>query len=121
MRTFEDICKNYNQEVESLAQQLRTYLFSELPNIEEEIDKSQNMAFYSYGKGYKNLICMMSLSKQGLKLGFYKSSQFEDPNKVLTGKGKVHRHVEIKDLSPNTQETIQPLIQQALKAYKQRI
>lgn len=105
----------------SLAQELRVYLFSQLPKIEEEIDKSQNIAFYSYGREYKNLICMISLSKQGLKLRFYKSNEFDDPYKVLTGKGKMHSHVKIKDLSLRTQEILHHLIQQTLKTYKERI
>ena len=120
MRTFEDICLPYDQKVVSIAHELREFLIEELPNIQEEMDTRQNMAFYSYGKGYKNLISMLSLSKQGVKLGFYKGWDFDDPFKIMKGQGKVHSHIEIKDLSPQTKEQLKYFLKQALAAYKKR-
>lgn len=120
MRTFEDICLPYDQKVVSIAKELREFLIAELPNIQEEIDTRQNMAFYSYGKGYKNLISMLSLSKQGVKLGFYKGWDFDDPFKMMKGQGKVHSHIEIKDLSPQTKERIRHFLTQALASYEKR-
>lgn len=120
MRTFEDICLPYDQRVVCIAKELREFLFEELPNIQEEMDTRQNMAFYSYGKGYKNLITMLSVSKQGVKLGFYKGWDFDDPFKMMKGQGKVHSHVEIKDLCPKTKERLKYFFQQALDAYEKR-
>lgn len=78
------------------------------------------MAFFSYGKGYKNLICMLSVSKEGVKLGFYKGWEFDDPLKLMKGKGKVHSHIEVKDLNPKTKEVLKDFLSQALIAYNKR-
>ena len=96
------------------------FLIVKLPNIQEKMDTRQNMAFYSYSKGYKNLISMLSLSKQGVKLGFYKGWDFDDPFKIMKGQGKVHSHIEIKDLSPQTKERIRYFLTQALASYEKR-
>ncbi|MEI7663863.1 MAG: hypothetical protein WCK34_16770 [Bacteroidota bacterium] len=44
------------------------FLILELPGIIEEADVKANILAYSYGPGYKNVICIIIPSKQEIKL-----------------------------------------------------
>jgi hypothetical protein len=89
--TFEDILSKYDEKVAGLAAALRIFLLKELKDITELPDNSASIIGYGYGAGYKDMICTILLSKKGVKLGFYKDSELPDPNKLLSGTGKVHR------------------------------
>jgi hypothetical protein len=52
---------------------------------------------YGFDRGYKGLVFTISLKKQGVNLGVAGGASLEDPDGLLRGTGKVHRHVEILD------------------------
>jgi hypothetical protein len=120
MATVESILSKYEDEVSSLGFQLREFLLKELDQIIEYPDGPANIIGYGYGPGYKTLICTIIPSKKGMKLGFYKGSELHDPQKLLTGSGKIHRHVEIKSKRDISNPAIKKLLREALKAYKGR-
>ncbi|MEP6926327.1 MAG: DUF1801 domain-containing protein [Ginsengibacter sp.] len=113
----EKILSGYDEKISALAFQLREFLFSELKNISEEADAKAGIIGYNYGKGYKNLICVILLSKKNVKLGFYKGSELPDPEKLLTGTGKVHRFVEIKSAQNISNPALKQLLQEAVAAH----
>jgi Domain of unknown function (DU1801) len=115
--TAEKILSRYEEKIETLGLQLREFLFSELKDINEEADATANIIGYNYGNGYKNLICVILLSKKGIKLGFYKGSELPDPGKLLTGSGKVHRFVEIKSSQDMNNPALKLLLKEAVAAY----
>lgn len=119
--TIHDILSKYNTTVFSPGLQLRDHLISVLPNIIEMPDAPANIIGYGYGPGYKDLICTIIPSKKGIKLGFYKGSELPDPDHLLTGTGKVHKHVEIKTPDLISSPAVNALITAAVAAYKQRI
>lgn len=116
-----DILSKYEPAVVALGLQLRDYLLSVLPGIIEMPDAASCIIGYGYGPGYKHLICTIIPSKKGIKLGFYKGSELPDPQHLLTGAGKVHRHVEITSADLINGHAIKALITAAVAAYKQRI
>ena len=118
--TAESILSRYEEKISTLGLQLRELLLSALKDIHEEADDSANIIGYNYGKGYSTLICTIILSKKGIKLGFYKGSELPDPDKLLTGSGKVHKFVEIKTKSDIKNPTLLKLINEAVKAYHKR-
>ena len=81
------------------------------------MDATANIISFNYGKGYKNIICVILLSKKGIKLGFYKGSELPDPEKLLTGTGKVHRFVEIKSVRDINSPALKHLLKEAVTAY----
>ena len=119
--SVESILLQYVQKISVLGFQLRDFLFSVLKDIQEEADDSSNIISYNYGKGYSNIICTIIPSKKGIKLGFYKGSELPDPDKLLTGSGKVHKFVEIKSKSDLSNPALLKLVQEAVKAYHKRI
>jgi Domain of unknown function (DU1801) len=118
--TVTDILSRFDEKTVTLASQLRNFLLEELKDIMEIPDNSENIIGYGYGTGYKDLICTILLSKQGVKLGFNKGSELPDPNKLLTGTGKVHKFVEIKNEQDIKHPAFKKLLSEALKAYQKR-
>ena len=115
--TAEEILSRYEEKITTLGLQLRDFLFSELKGINEEVDTTANIISFNYGKGYKNIICVIIPSKKGIKLGFYKGSELPDPEKLLTGTGKVHRFVEIKSVQDINNPALKRLLKEAVAAY----
>jgi hypothetical protein len=69
----------YSREVAGIALLLRKRLLARLSGITEQADAEAKVVGYSYGTGYKDLICTIILSKKGVKLGLYKGSELRDP------------------------------------------
>ena len=115
--TAEEILSRYEEKIATRGLRLRDFLFSELKGINEEVDATANIISFNYGKGYKNIICVILLSKKGIKLGFYKGSELPDPEKLLTGTGKVHRFVEIKSVRDINSPALKHLLKEAVTAY----
>ena len=111
---------NYDEKVSSLALELRELLFKLLPNVQEQLDQPARIIGFGFGPKYADTICAIILSKKGIKLGFYKGSELTDPNKILTGSGKVHKYVEIKSAADIKSSALKKLISEAFKAYKKR-
>jgi hypothetical protein len=99
---------------------VREFLLQELKDIIEYPDSSANIIGYGYGPGYKETICTIIPSKKGIKLGFYKGSKLPDPKKLLTGTGKVHRHVEITSENDLSNPALKMLVAAALKFHAKR-
>ena len=120
MTTAEGILSRYDEAVSKMGFHLREFLLTELKQIIEYPDGPANIIGYGYGPGYKQLLCTIIPSKKGIKLGFYKGSELPDPKKLLTGSGKVHRHVAIKSENDVKDPAIKKLVDEALKAYHKR-
>jgi hypothetical protein len=120
MATVEGILTKYDERISRLGFHLRAFLLKELKQIIEYPDGPANIIGYGYGPGYKELICTIIPSKKGIKLGFYKGSELPDPEKILTGSGKVHRYVEIHSENDPENSSIQALLKEALKAHEAR-
>lgn len=116
----ETILSQYEGEVASLGARLRKFLLKQLPDIIEQPDAKANLIGYSYGPGYKDLICTILMSKKGVKLGFYKGSELPDPHHLLTGSGKVHKYVEIDSAQDVHNPALLALLKQAAEGRLKR-
>lgn len=110
----------YDEKVYKLATKLRQIVLKNLPEIIEVLDSPAKMIAYCYGQKYADLVCVIIPSKKGLKLGFNRGTELPDPQKMLEGKGKVSRYVEIKSADIIKSVALKTLIKEALKAYKLR-
>lgn len=120
MATVDTILSKYEERISVLGFQLRDFLLRELKAIIEYPDGPANIIGYGYGPGYKDLICTIIPSKKGIKLGFYKGTELPDPQKLLTGTGKVHKYVEIKSEKDIKNPAVKKLLTAALKAHDRR-
>ncbi len=119
--TVETVLSKYDGKTAALGFQTREYLFRHLPGILEEVDVRASLLGYSYGSGYKNVICVILLSKKGVKLGFNRGGELPDPKNLLTGTGKVHRFVVIRSEDDLLNPALKDLLDQAVIALRKRI
>lgn len=117
----ENILSKYDNEIFERGMALRKFLLLQLKGIIEIPDYSANVIGYGYGPRYKDSICVIIPSKKGIKLGFYKGAELPDPEKILTGSGKVHKYIEIKSTEDIKRKAVKDLLKEAMKAYKLRI
>lgn len=110
----------YDSEVCNLAISLRNFLLKNLPGIQEQLDNKAKIIAYGYGPGYKDNICNILLSKNGVKLGFNRGAELPDPEKLLEGSGKVHRYVVIKTGKDIRSSALKKLLTESLKACEKR-
>ena len=85
----------YSQTVKELFLATQFLLEQELPDSQQELDIPAKMLAFSYGPGYKGMICVLLPSQQGLKLSFSKGAELSNKHGLLTGTGKKTRYVEI--------------------------
>ena len=118
--TAETILNKYDVKISTLGFQVRGFLLAELKDCIEIPDAPANIIAYGYGPGYKDMVCIIIPSKKGIKLGFNRGSELPDPEKLLTGSGKVHKYVEIKSDTDLRSRALKQLTKEAIKAWRKR-
>jgi hypothetical protein len=120
-RTFEQLIATYSPAVQSLARQARELILDMMGgDAEETIDTAGPYAFYSYAPGYKGLVCSLILSKTGVKLGLSHGASLDDPNKLLEGAGRIHKHIPLKKSADLRKSGLKPLVKSAIRAWQER-
>jgi len=115
------LLRAYPEDVQILARQARKTLREWLPNAVEGADTSARMFAYSYGPGYKGMVCTLLLSKSGVKLGLVGGAALGDPRGLLAGAGKVHRHVQLRAVGDLQQAGLKQLVLDASAACHKRL
>ena len=110
----------YPQPVQEIASATRGLLEEVLPGIEETLDTSSRLIGYRYAPGYTGLLCTLIPSRKEVKLGIFRGSELPDPKHLMTGAGKVHRHVPLRRLADLRQPGLKPLLTRALTAWRSR-
>ena len=117
---IETFLASYPSEVRDLALAARRMLLGALPNSKETLDESARVIGFGYGPGYKNCVCTLIMSQKGVKLGIAYGATMPDPERLLQGAGKVHRHVALQSIADLKQPGVKPLVKAALAAWKDR-
>jgi hypothetical protein len=116
----ESLLALYPPEIRVLVQSARDFVAEVLPGAEETLDVPARLLGYGYGPGYKGVVCTLLLSKTGVKLGIVRGAELPDPKGLLSGSGKVHRHVQLHTQADLKQPGLKPLLKAALAAWKER-
>ena len=66
-----------------------------LEREQQELDIPAKMLAFSYGPGYKGMVCVLLPSQKGVKLSFSKGAEFSNKHGLLEGTGKKTRYVEL--------------------------
>jgi hypothetical protein len=106
--------------VQALANQARRALLKLLTGAEESVDPSAAVLSYGYGPGYRGMVCTLILSKSGVKLGFVRGTEINDPNGLLEGSGKTHKYVQLHTASDLNGLGLKQLIKAARLAWQRR-
>jgi hypothetical protein len=110
----------YPEPVRETASAARHFLAGKLPRAEESVDESSRLIAYKYGPGYKGMVCTLILSQTGVKLGIVRGAELADPKHLLTGSGKVHRHVQLRAATDLGRPGLAQLLEDALGAWRKR-
>jgi hypothetical protein len=115
------LLRAYPEDIRRLAADSRRCIKEWLPDALEGVDASARLVSYSHGPGYKGCVCTLILSKTGIKLGLVGGATLPDPHRLLSGRGKVHRHVQLTTTSDLRQAGVKALVLAASAACLERL
>ena len=104
---------NYQPEVQTLAREARTLILELMPNTIELIDPSANLIAYGLDRGYKGLICGITLFKTYVNIMLAQGASLPDPHGLLKGTGKLARHIKVTQTTDLTSPAIRALLEAA--------
>jgi hypothetical protein len=118
--TIKEFLSGYDAPVQQIARRARASLLKAVPECAEDLDAGAKVIGYEYGPGYSDTVCVLMLSKSGVKLGLPQGASFPDPEHLLQGAGRRHRYVPLT--TPKVIQTpgVRALIANALDAYRAR-
>jgi hypothetical protein len=119
-RTPESLLDLYPANVRALAETARIALAKWLPRSAQIADDTAPVIAFGYGSGYKGLVCTLILSKTGVKIGLSHGSELTDPEGLLAGSGKVHKHIQLHAPADLRNPAVGTLVKAAHTAWKQR-
>ena len=114
------LLRPYSKNVHDTAFAARRILLAVLPGATEVVDSGARVIGYGYGTGYRDMICTLILSRDGVKLGVVGGAHLPDPRHLMEGKGKLHRHVPLAAPTDLRRPGLKPLVRAALSAWKRR-
>lgn len=89
--------------------------------IYRTVDAEGAMIGYQLGTGYKGTVANVILSATEIKIGLAYSAEFYDPDCLLRGSGKVHKHVPISTEGELRKEAFLQLIDQSAAACRKML
>lgn len=108
-----DLLAPFAPEVRDLAVAARLFVWQEIPGITEQVDDKARIIGYCYGPRYIDMVCMVMPTKAGVNLGIAYAMELPDPQELLEGTGKVHRHVKLKRIADLQNSALKSLLHAA--------
>ena len=103
------------QKVVDLFMDLRQFILELYPTSNELLYHTHALtAVFSVSEKLADAFCHIPVYTDHINLGFNKGTLLKDPNKLLTGTGKLIRHVEIAQPSDYRNPKIKSLIKGAI-------
>jgi hypothetical protein len=98
-----------------LFKDLRAYILELKPDCNELVYHTHALtAVFSVSEKVSDAFCMLPVYTNHLNLGFNKGTLLKDPYKLLTGTGKLARHIDIKHPSDYRNPKVKALLQEAI-------
>jgi hypothetical protein len=104
-----------DQEVIELFSDLRQYILELYSDSNELLYHTHALtAVFATSEKLSDAFCMLPIYTNHLNLGFNKGTLLTDPNKLLTGTGKLIRHIDVKKSSDYRNPKVTELIKEAI-------
>ena len=104
-----------DQEVIELFIDLRQYILELYPHCNELLYHTHALtAVFSISEKLSDAFCMLPIYTNHFNLGFNKGTLLKDPNQLLTGTGKLIRHIDVKNPNDYKNPKVTALIQEAI-------
>jgi hypothetical protein len=113
-----DLLEPYSAETQKLALATRELIFKVIPKTIEVVDLKARLIGYGFGTKYTDMICSLMPTKAGVTLGIGWATELPDPQKLLEGTGKVHRHVKLQSRSDVDDPALKALLKAGIVHWK---
>jgi hypothetical protein len=114
-----DFLSTYPPAVQQLVDRARELVKEVAPGAEESLDLPARMLAYSYGPGYKGMLFSVIPSRAGVKIGIVRGASLDDPDALLAGSGKVHRHVAFGSMDDFDRPGVRELLERAVAEWRE--
>jgi len=106
----------YDEKIQELAWALRNFITELVPEANELIWDNYNAVAIAYSKSekLKDAFCHLALYSKHVNFGFNRGVELTKTNIKLEGKGKLIRHLSVKDFSSFPQEEIKSMVWEAV-------
>lgn len=115
-----DLLEPYPPDVQKLALAARKFILRIVPKATEMVDTKSKVIGFGFGTGYKDMICSLMPAKSWVTLGIGWGAELPDPQKLMEGAGKVHRHVKLKTEADLRNPALEALLKVALARSQSR-
>jgi len=117
----EDVLAAFPSEVRALALQIRQFVVKAVPGSAEMVNPAARIIGYGFGTGYRDLICTIMPTKTRVNLGIAQAIELPDPEGLLEGTGKLHRHIKFRPPADLKRPGVRQLLVAAVAAWRQRV
>ena len=106
----------YDEHIQNLALELRDFITDLVPESNELIWDNYNAVAMAYSKSekLKDAFCHIAIYSGHVNFGFNRGAELTKSNIKLNGKGKLIRHLSVKDFQSFPKEEIQSMIWEAV-------
>jgi hypothetical protein len=115
-----DLLEPYSPEVRKLALAARAFILRVIPEAIEQVDPKSKVIGFGFRTGYKDMICSLMPAKTWVTLGIGWGAELPDPQKLMEGAGKVHRHVKLKATSDLQVPALEALLKASLERWERQ-
>ncbi|MFD2565415.1 hypothetical protein [Aquimarina rubra] len=107
----------YDQGIQKLTLELRNFITELVPQANELIWDNYNAVAIGYSKSekLKDAFCHIALYSQHVNFGFNRGAELTNTSVKLNGKGKLIRHIKVKDFESFPKEDIKKMIWEAVQ------
>lgn len=108
--------KPYDEDIQKLTLELRNFIIDLVPQTNELIWDNYNAVAMAYSKSkkLKDAFCHIAVYTQHVNFGFNRGAELTSGNLKLNGKGKLIRHISIKNMKSFPKDEIKTLIWEAV-------
>jgi len=118
-RTTKALLGAYDRLTEELGLAARSMILEIFPDLNtEQVDNKARVIGYGYSAKYADTVCVIMPTQEGITLGIGFGSELPDPEKLMQGTGKVHRHVKLKTAEDLKNPALKDLLRAALARRK---
>ena len=107
----------FGEETQQLARAALASLRRVLPDSVESAEGGE--IGLGLGPGYRGLVFTVSPQRSYVNVGIAGGASLDDPDRLLEGTGKVHRHLKVRSVDRLDDERVQALLRRAVAARRQ--
>ena len=112
----------YDEHIQQLALQLRTFITELVPDANELIWDNYNAVAIAYSKSekLKDAFCHLAIYAKHVNFGFNRGAELTKSSVELSGTGKLIRHLTVRDFDTFPKEALEKMIWKAVAISEQR-